>query len=369
MVRYLITIIAAFFLISCSSEVAETEPVQTEANALPMQTQTMRFTANGLSLSALLDTPAKNEAKALVIFVHGYGPTNVVEQNWYYDLRSRFAAQGVSSFVWDKPGQGDSEGAFDANQPVESSAAEVIAAAKILRDNNVPGSQKIGIWGVSRAGWIAPLAMSQDKNIDFWISVSGVDANESFGYLLQSNWRLKGYSEDRVKQLYNQWLAGNRIVAEGEPYATYLSATEDLRADPFMRYMSNGSTTLTEAAYNQQVKTVRAIGQKTDAKTGLAVYVEDFYDILKGLDVHTLAILGEKDSVVDWRSTQALYEETIGQNLAASLSIKTFPNGNHNLHKSETGSFEEMIDILNTPEMVDGYFDTIETWMNEVVFD
>jgi len=362
MVRY-------FFLISCiivfaaceKSDQTLTSPVQS------MNTEQVSFESGELTLSGLLDTPASCDANALVIFVHGYGETNVVEQNWYYDLRSRFAAQGISSFVWDKPGRGLSEGVFDANQPVQSSAIEVVDAAKYLRENNIAGSQKIGIWGVSRAGWIAPLAMAKDDAIDFWISVSGVDDKESFGYLLKSNWRLDGYSEKTIERLYGQWLQGIEITASDGAFEEYRRATAELRQDPFYAYMSNSTGEITQSAYAQSVSDYKSLNPVFDDKTGLMIYVENFENMLSGLDVQTLAIFGEKDSIVDWRSTRNLYENTIGKNPNASLTIATFPDGNHNLHQSQTGSFEEMIEILNAPKMSEGYFATITDWLNETV--
>jgi len=302
-----------------------------------------------------------------VIIVHGYGKTNVVEQNWYFDLRAHLAAQGIATFVWDKPGCGTSEGEFDPNQPVKSSADEVLAAARFLRDEDIPGSQKIGLWGISRAGWIAPIAMSQDNEIKFWISVSGVDAKESFGYLLQSNWRFEGYSNAQVEHLYGQWLNGNRIVANAGDYDDYLAATADLRSDPFFIYMSGGNTSIDRVSFDALVENWKKLRQPIDPESGLTLYVEDFPDLLSKLDVETLALFGERDSIVDWRSARQLYQETIGQNSNASLKVVTFPDGNHNLHQSENGSFKEMLEILNSPKIVTGYYDAISAWISEVV--
>ncbi|MEP1423091.1 MAG: alpha/beta fold hydrolase [Erythrobacter sp.] len=325
------------------------------------------FAADGNKLSGLLDVPANGEAHALVIIVHGYGKTNVVEQNWYFDLRVHFAKEGIATFVWDKPGCGTSEGEFDPNQPVKSSAGEVLAAAQFLRDQNIPGSQKIGLWGISRAGWIAPLAMSQDDEIKFWISVSGVDAKESFGYLLQSNWKLEGYDNAEIEHLYGQWLNGNRIVANAGAFDDYLAATVDLRSDPFFDYMSGGDTSIGKAGFSALVENWRELGQTIDSDSGLALYVEGFPEMLGQLDVSVLALFGERDSIVDWRSTRQLYEETIGQNPNATLRIATFPDGNHNLHQSENGSFKEMLEILSSPKIVAGYYDAISAWISEVV--
>ncbi len=330
-----------------------------------MSTEPLRFEANGLELSGILDVPAKEDAHALVIFVHGYGATNVVEQNWYYDLRSRFAAQGIASFVWDKPGCGDSEGNFDIDQPVASSANEVVAAAAFLRDRKAPGSDKIGLWGISRAGWIAPLALSRDEDLAFWISVSGVDDKESFGYLLESNWRIDGYDEGRIDHLLAEWRRGNEMVANGGEYADYLAATEDYRADEFVRYLSGTDEIPSETSFNAWRASVEALAPSFDPETGLMIYVDGFPQLLSKLDVPVLALFGEKDTSVDWRSTKTLYEETIGVNPNASLTVRTFPDANHNLHQSTTGGFREMLEILNAPEMAPGYYDVILRWLKE----
>jgi len=110
-------------------------------------------------------------------------------------LRSRFTQLGISTLIWDKPGCGESKGRFDADQPVESSAREVLDAIRHAREGKLPGVTKVGLWGISRAGWIAPLAITQDHKIAFWISVSGTDYKENFPYLLESNLRIEGRTE------------------------------------------------------------------------------------------------------------------------------------------------------------------------------
>src|SRR5688572_31646632 len=52
------------------------------------------------------------------------------------------------------------------------------------------------------------------------------------------------------------------------------------------------------------------------------------------------SLFGEKDRNVDWRKTRALYAETIGRNPRARLTVRTFPDGNHNLHRSEEHTSE-----------------------------
>ena len=301
--------------------------------------------------------------------MHGYGETNVIEWNSFRELRARLAGIGVASFVWDKPGSGSSEGEFDINQPVASSAEEVVLAAGFLRLIDAPGSAKIGVWGVSRGGWIAPLALAQDDNLAFWISVSGVDEKETFGYLLESNWRLEGYSEDRIDLLLGQWIDSNLAGIEGKSYSEFMALTPDYRADPFVLELVGGEPAFNEAEFEKHKKTWQQLSPLVDPQSGLVVYVENFDELLSGLNIPVLALFGEKDLTVDWESAKSLYERTIGENPNASLSIRTFPDGNHNLHQSETGGFHETLELLKNPRIVDGYYDAIVTWLEQHVLE
>jgi hypothetical protein len=61
-----------------------------------------------------------------------------------YDLRSRFTQLGISTLIWDKLGCGENKGTFDADQPVESSAREVLDAIRHARESKLPGSASVG---------------------------------------------------------------------------------------------------------------------------------------------------------------------------------------------------------------------------------
>lgn len=327
-----------------------------------MQTDLFSFDAGGNKLVGMLDSPEDQEATATIILVHGYGATNVVEQNWYYNLRTRFAGLGINTLVWDKPGCGQSEGKFDINQPVESSAAEVVAAVRALQDRNVKGSDKIGLWGISRAGWIAPLAMQAEPAIDFWISVSGTDDKENARYLLASNFPIEGRTAEETEQLVGEWQAQFNTGWQDATYQEYLDAAPNLRADPFIALLGwNGVAT--EAEFLAYKAGYEAGAFVVDEQTELEVYVPDFRQLLASLDKPVLALFGEKDTNVDWRSTARLYRQTIGENPNAALSIQTFPDANHNMRQSKTGGVREMqAQDGNTP-YAEGYHEAMLNWL------
>ena len=174
-------------------------------NETPMITSDFEFISGDKKLSGIIDQPKEGPTHALIVFVHGSGMTDIRRENRYFDLRSRFVGLGIACVMWDKPGQGKSEGIFDENQPLEESAKEVLDAITWLRANKIPGVKKIGLWGSSRGGWVAPMAMAQAQDIHFWISVSGVAAEDNKYYLMKSNLPLEGHTKEETEMLMEEW--------------------------------------------------------------------------------------------------------------------------------------------------------------------
>jgi uncharacterized protein len=363
MIRKAIFALLAILFAFAAPAVALAQP----ADKAGMITQGFEFVSGGKRLVGLHDLPANDRAKATIIIVHGYGETDVAGRTSYYDLRSLFTRLGIATVIWDKLGQGRSEGKFDINQPVEESAQEVVDAARQLRASGLPGSGKIGLWGISRAGWIAPMAIARDPDLAFWISVSGTDDKENFPYLLETNLRIEGRSEEERKLLLTEWRRGFEITSKGGSFDQYLAATKNLRRDPFMTYFGGESGYTREAFLSYQKQFLDGTS-KVDPASGLMIYVPGFETILSHVNVPVLAIFGEKDSNVDWRKTSALYARTIGRNPKASLTIRTFPDGNHNLQQSRTGGFREMLEMTERRQS-EGYHEAMEDWLRDKVLD
>jgi hypothetical protein len=334
-----------------------------------MSTEDFEFVSGGRTLSGIMDQPASGEAQALIVFVHGSGPTNVREENRYFDLRRRFARLGIASVVWDKPGLGRSEGEFDDNQPLVESAQEVLDAVACLRDRSVPGSNKIGIWGTSRGGWVAPIAMSQDPAIAFWISVSGVPAEDNKYYLMKSNLPLEGRTPEETDRIMAEWKLGRQLFMQGADYGAYLAATETLRSDPVVSYLAGDLTGTREDYEAEQLAYMQSNEMyEFDEETVSVIRVQNFSEMLSGLEVDVLALFGDRDTNVDWRKARALYEATIGRQVNATLAVRTFPGCNHAMNQSETGSVREVNGTpIGTAMTCDGYYETQIEWLREHV--
>ncbi len=343
-------------------------PTGDDAAASPMITEDFTFVSAGNTLSGVIDQPSVGEAQALIIFVHGYGETDVRGWNAYAELRTRFAELGIASMVWDKPGMGRSEGVFDINQPVEQSAQEVLDAIAYAREQNTPGAGKIGVWGVSRAGWIAPLAMAEDAGIEFWISVSGVTAVDNFLYLLHANLPHEGVTTDEADALLAEWRAGVAIMHSGGSFADYQAATENWWANGYVARMLGFAYTPQSYAARQAELLAIEGDWPVDRETAMQIHVHGFEAMLSGLDVDVLALFGENDLNVDWRKVRALYQNTIGQNPNATLEVHTFADANHNIDVAETGSLREMETMTRWVKSA-GYYDIQVNWLRENVVE
>lgn len=319
------------------------------------------FEFEGVILNGVLNMPESDVPKGIVLIVHGSGQTNAVEQEWYNDVREVLVKSGYATYMWDKMGCGKSEGTFNYNQPVQNSALEVIAAINTLKQKKIPGSENIGLWGISRAGWINPIVINQYKDIKFWISVSGVDDKENFNYLLEENLRINGHSKSAIRLLLDELKEGVRLTHSGASFETYMDATKNLRKNKFLNRFNDESVT-TEEGYYEYQKTL--MKQELDEASGLIVYVPNFDTTLSMIKCPVLALFGENDKNVDWKKTKALYQKTLGRN--TDLTIKSFVDCNHNMFQSKTGGFYEFQDDNLPWNRCDGFLDAMANWLNEI---
>lgn len=321
-------------------------------------TQLFDFHFEEATLNGVIMMPKDTEPRGMVIMVPGAGRTNAVAQRYFLDIRTQLAQDGYATFIYDKQGCGNSTGTFDGNQPVDNSALEVISAINSLKEAQVQGADNIGLWGISRAGWIIPLVINQRDDIAFWVSVSGVDAQENFGYLLEENLRILGYPADSINLLVSEWAEGNRICHEGGSYEECLAATQNFRANAFVRRF-NGGEGSEEAYYQYQ----QFFSQQTmDQETGLQVYIPAFEHVLAEVDCPVLALFGEEDKNVDWQKTKALYEQTLGPN--TDLTIRSFAGCNHNMFEAETGGFFEFQDSDLPYVRCRGMLEAMSAWLS-----
>jgi uncharacterized protein len=232
-----------------------------------MKTDTLSFVSDGKRLHGLLDVPIGQTPASIVLIIQGSGKSNIDDNGYYKNIRSHLVQSGLACYIWDKPGCGKSEGIFDGDQSVKNAAKEAIAAISELVNRKAQGIEIIGLWGISRAGWICPLIIQQYPSISYWISVSGTDDKENFGYLLESNFRIEGRNEKQTQLLISEWSNGNDIFRKGGSFEEYQEATQNLRQDTF--WLSVSGDQYTKEGYLRIQKNFINEHHEFDEETGV----------------------------------------------------------------------------------------------------
>ena len=242
----------------------------------------VKVTSRGAELAATISIPRWGSGPfPAVVTVHGSGPRRAE------DLRivwRNLVPEGMVVLNYDKPGVGESTGRFEevstdtSEQQLRGIAEDVLACLEVLRKHPHVDPKRVGLFGGSQAGWIIPLASDAQKDIPFSVILSGPAT--SYGM-----------------EMYYSSLTG-----EGQRAASGLSADE--------------------------------IEQRMNTYNGPAGY--EPLPVLARSKTPTLWLFGERDIDIPARRSVTILKEIQGR--GAPFTIKVYPNGNHNLEDSATGS-------------------------------
>jgi hypothetical protein len=106
------------------------------------------------------------------VFVHGDGPNNRTAGGSYLPIMERMLAAGYATFAWDKPGSGASGGEIDRNHLLAQRSQIVLDAIDLLKQRRDIDAGRIGLWGISQAGYVMPKVLEQSDDVAFLIAIS-----------------------------------------------------------------------------------------------------------------------------------------------------------------------------------------------------
>ncbi len=126
--------------------------------------------SDGVTLSGVIHLPADSGTYPASVFVHGSGrnPRLRYSQLW----ASGFVSRGFAVLSYDKRGVGESGGRC-CPQIMPQLGGDAMAAAAAARGYLEIDPDRVGLTGVSQAGWIIPNAAARDPHIKFALIISG----------------------------------------------------------------------------------------------------------------------------------------------------------------------------------------------------
>ena len=134
------------------------------------------FRSGDVMLSYALDLPQGTGPFPAIVFGHGSGRQTKDEA---MSVKSRMTQAGFAVLRYDKRGVGQSTGTFEAPGLLNSDrllpilADDMVAGVDFLRTRPEIDPNRIGLMGISQAGWIMPLAADRSPHVRYMVLVVG----------------------------------------------------------------------------------------------------------------------------------------------------------------------------------------------------
>jgi hypothetical protein len=159
------------------------------------------FRNEDVLLKGTLTKPDTDILCPVVIVTH---TSNAGTRNFgvYQHLTELLPPRGIAVFLYDRRGSGESTGDFNTATFFDL-AADAQAGIDQLKMRSDIDPKRIGVWGMSQGGWIAPLAASTSTDVAFVIAVSavGVSPAKQMNYSAEYELREQGFPEEAIRQM------------------------------------------------------------------------------------------------------------------------------------------------------------------------
>lgn len=148
-----------------------TDPGNTESTTA----HEVEFVSEGVTLSGTLWLPEGPGPHPALVIVHGSGRQS---RNSARGVARHFNPLGIAVLGYDKRGVGESGGVYVGRQNGSAQnltllARDAAAGVQLLRTRADIDVTQVGLWGVSQAGWIVPMAATFAPEVMFTVLISG----------------------------------------------------------------------------------------------------------------------------------------------------------------------------------------------------
>jgi uncharacterized protein len=300
----------------------ETGRPDVSGHQVPLKIVDTFFDSAGTRLHGKLVLPADGKAGAIVVWAQGSDDDPATDDEfWQYVL----PLHGVGVFVFDKRGSGGSQGELSADFYVR--AADTAAAANEAR-RLAPGITRVGVFGGSQGGWIAPLTATR-TDLDFVIVgyglAEGVTAQDRDEVAEQV--RDAGYGDDVLVHVREITDATARIVKSGwkDGYPEFDALRRKYAGAPWLKVIGavNGYTGV---MLNTPTDQIAAMGPKLDQ------HVSFNYDprpVIASIAPRQLWVLGAADRTAPSAATVTILTDI--QKTKPNLDLAVYRHADHGL--------------------------------------
>ena len=308
---------------------------------IPLDVSETKFTRGDVTLAGRLVLPEGAGPVPIVVLLHGGESNSALE---FQQFQWILPAEGVGVFVYDKRGTGRSTGKFTADFDVL--ADDGVAAMAEARRLAAGRAGRVGYWGGSQGGWVAPLAAFRTR-ADFVIVGFGllVDPLEEDREEIALEMGLKGHSPQEIAKAEEIGDAAQTMLAS--QFAKGVDRFDALRTkykgEPWYKDLEGNLTRLLLPLSKDNLSSVG----KT-LSIGLA-WNYDGMEVAKRLDTPQLWQLGTDDLESPIAETSRRLKALIDE--GRPITFAMFPHTEHGVLEYEINGKGERDDTRNP----DGY--------------
>lgn len=260
----------------------------------------VEFASHGVTLHGTVVAPPEGGSGAGIVMVHGSGPHNRED---YRREAEAFAKAGIAVLIYDKRTAGYSMFQRDYSLLAD----DALAAVQTLRSQPGVDPARVGLWGLSEGGWVAPLAASRSRDVAFVVTVGA-----------------NGIAPARQQA----WATRNRLVRAGV----------------------DGS--LLDMGASKSVRLLVAAGAFAEAEF-------DPVPVLERIHQPVLGLWGDLDRLTPPGEAMLIFRDTLERAGNRNYTLRAFAGAQHNLRLTTDG-----FDRLDA--FAPGYLDLVGSWANGV---
>jgi pimeloyl-ACP methyl ester carboxylesterase len=232
-------------------------------------------------------------------------------------------------------------------------ARETVAAVRFLRQRDDICRDRVGLWGFSQGGMVAPLAASLSPEVTFVIDVSGsqVVAWQQDLFRVEAELRADGFPDAEIAEAKDFAQKRMAIVRNNGSFEELDQAQRRVAGRPWFEYAFH-----------------------CDRKLFGFGRINCEYDpapAWEGVRCPVLAVFGDKDTLTPVERSLTILRRGLEKAGNPDVTIKIFPNADHDIVSSRTGGRKEKRERSRGlpqgagPEFAPGYLKTMTDWLNE----
>lgn len=284
-------------------------------------------------------------ARATVVLIHGSDD----ETRDMGFLIPYFVAHGLNVVSYDQRGTGASVGDWHSASAGDK-ADDVLAILAEIAQNPAVDAKRIGVWGTSNGGWVAPIVATRYP-VAFMMLRSAPSQSVQSNVLFEIRQVLSENRKFSAAQIaealsFERTLFDSILTDSNWPRTQQLLEADG--AKPWLGYMRIPQN-FTAPPSSELLERLQAILGYDPAAT------------LEKVRVPALALFGALDRNVDAADSAKHFREYFNAGGLQDAIVQTFPNGDHVLEESVTG----YLDRPKLPQrLVPGYPDVMITWLH-----